>query len=454
MCTEEFKLYRLFFNSGETKFYSYLETLCDYLYDDLRPRILHEQRLQVLRDVCTVLQALMVLDVDDPDNIVALDDSSEADDEDQLSLSLEDPRTAETRPFALRKLRVGHLLQLILQDAQTRLVFRSQAILQTEVRHYVPKGDDLDYPSKVQGIDNSSGLDATSFSDYTLLQVPSFTKPQTWYPTLQKTRDVITFLHGCVKTSILSDISREAVVLCAQSLQTASHSLISKATPDSAIHGMLFLIRHLLILKEMTANLDFELSDRQPDAMNVADALGSLLKGVGLGNSTLLTNMGMISGTDAIVDARLEIDKELRNSCDAFIDHCSRSVTNPFHDFVDKCLSVLPNGSSASVAHEKSSKPVPLPARDFAQADKLLEIHDTFKSKCSKEVVQWMQWLRLYLETEKTAQVLIPPLQSQIVEEYTRFWEIVRNNYPPEVVERVMSLTDLWAFLKGNCRVE
>ncbi|KAH9967673.1 hypothetical protein BGW80DRAFT_1462175 [Lactifluus volemus] len=34
----------------------------DYLYGDLRPRILHEPRLTVLCEVCTVLQALMVLD--------------------------------------------------------------------------------------------------------------------------------------------------------------------------------------------------------------------------------------------------------------------------------------------------------------------------------------------------------------------------------------------------------
>lgn len=118
---------------------------------------------------------------------------------------------------------------------------------------------------------------------------------------------------------------------------------------------------------------------------------------------------------------------------------------------MNKCLAALPNGASGDA---KDPKTVPLPTRDFAQAEKLLVIHDSFKTACTTEVVRWMQWLRLYLETDKTAQVLIPPLQSQIVEEYTRFWEIVRSNYPSEIVERVMSLTDLWAFLKDNCRAE
>jgi hypothetical protein len=99
----------------------------------------------------------MVLDVDS-DTIKLSDESSESEDEDeddQLSMSItpDGPDTkGGSQPFALRKLRVGHLLQLILQDAQTRLTFRSQAVLQSEVRNYVAKGSDLDYPNKLQGV--------------------------------------------------------------------------------------------------------------------------------------------------------------------------------------------------------------------------------------------------------------------------------------------------------------
>ncbi|KAH9967671.1 hypothetical protein BGW80DRAFT_1254625 [Lactifluus volemus] len=62
--TERFDLYRAFREAGTlARTVQYLETLCDYPYDDLRPRrILHEPRLTVLCEVCTVLQALMVFD--------------------------------------------------------------------------------------------------------------------------------------------------------------------------------------------------------------------------------------------------------------------------------------------------------------------------------------------------------------------------------------------------------
>jgi hypothetical protein len=107
----------------------YLETLCDYLYDDLRPRILHEPRLTVLCEVCTVLQALMVLDQ-------SLDDDIEEDGE---------------KDNELGRLHIRQLLQMVLQDAQTRLFFKAQAVIQSEIRYYAPTAQDLAYPDKLVG---------------------------------------------------------------------------------------------------------------------------------------------------------------------------------------------------------------------------------------------------------------------------------------------------------------
>lgn len=139
LCTDEFDLFRAFFNSGEELLYQYLENLCDYLYDDLRPRILHEPRLTALCEVCTVLQALMVLDV-------PVADLSEDEDEDELSVHLEKPKKK-----GLKALHISHLLQMVLQDAQTKLFFKAQSVIQSEIRYYVPKPEDLAYPEKLVG---------------------------------------------------------------------------------------------------------------------------------------------------------------------------------------------------------------------------------------------------------------------------------------------------------------
>ena len=115
----------------------YLENLCDYLYDDLRPRILHEPRLTALCEVCTVLQALMVLDVP------ALEDMPDEEDE---VLTME-PRSQKRT--GLGSLHIGQLLQMVLQDAQTRLFFKAQSVIQSDIRYYQPKPDDLAYPDKL-----------------------------------------------------------------------------------------------------------------------------------------------------------------------------------------------------------------------------------------------------------------------------------------------------------------
>lgn len=148
----------------------YLETLCDILYDDLRPRILHEPRLTVLCDVCTVLQALMVLDAVSSPTVSTTSStiaSSDDEDDDGSNSYLEAAggdtvaKNRRTRSFGEHtvshgptaqssfgrgKLHTGQLLKMVLQDAQTRLFFKAQAVVQSEIRHYVPTPDDLRWP--------------------------------------------------------------------------------------------------------------------------------------------------------------------------------------------------------------------------------------------------------------------------------------------------------------------
>ena len=51
--------------------------------------------------------------------------------------------------------------------------------------------------------------------------------------------------------------------LCRQSLVNAADTLKSKSPPVSVLDGQLFLVRHVLILKEITQNLDF--ASRDPE---------------------------------------------------------------------------------------------------------------------------------------------------------------------------------------------
>ncbi|KZT63738.1 Sec34-domain-containing protein [Daedalea quercina L-15889] len=430
LCTDEFNLFRAFFNSGEDQLYAYLESLCDYLYDDLRPRILHEPRLTALCEVCTVLQALMVLDVP------ALSDEDEDDYVDELNL---DFGGGGRRPGkrGLRALHIGHLLQMVLQDAQTRLFFKAQSVIQSDIRYYVPKAEDLDYPQKLvsarQPVTGFEMKEKESVSQ--LFQLKSLDKQDTWYPTLRKTVWVLSQLHDFVKPAIFDDIAREAVNLCRQSLVSAAGTLRSKAPPTSTLDGQLFLVRHLLILKEMTQNLDLENKnpDRGIDLSGVTETLASVLgKTTSLLPNALFTSLGMPSD-ESMTDVRRALDQELKIACEAIIASCANSVTPPLHSWTDRvlahrALTSKPLGtSSAGVPAHTSQQLTSLP---WATPTAVNALFTAFNGACVTELRAAVGRLRLYLEDERTVSVLLGHVQDRIVDDWAEWRTLVRDVYP------------------------
>ena len=87
-------------------------------------------------------------DSNDEDEDSADEDSS--DEDDLLSANL----NSDGKPSGKlgRQLQISHLLKMVLQDAQTRLVFKAQSVIQSDIRHFVPKAEDLAYPDVLVGV--------------------------------------------------------------------------------------------------------------------------------------------------------------------------------------------------------------------------------------------------------------------------------------------------------------
>lgn len=118
ICLDEFELWGQWFH-GQQGLYDFLESLCEPLYDHLRPRIIHETKLLKLCELCTLLQTRYLLDPEEEGEYL---------NPTQLDFSV--------------------LIQPALEDAQTRLVFRAQAVLRDEIERYKPSPEDLDYPAR------------------------------------------------------------------------------------------------------------------------------------------------------------------------------------------------------------------------------------------------------------------------------------------------------------------
>ena len=122
ICSDEYGLWHEWFE-GEDGLYDFLESVCEPLYDHLRPRIIRENQLVKLCELCTLFQTRYMHDHDEEVEQV---------DTNQVDFSV--------------------LIHPALQDAQTRLVFRTQAILRDEIENFRPKPGDLDYPSRTRRV--------------------------------------------------------------------------------------------------------------------------------------------------------------------------------------------------------------------------------------------------------------------------------------------------------------
>ncbi|KAL8277753.1 hypothetical protein RQP46_009875 [Phenoliferia psychrophenolica] len=411
----EWTLYAELFSTGEKEVYSFLENLCDYLYDSLRPRILHEPRLEVLCELCTVLTAMMALDT----SRTADDDD---DDDDALSLSSSLPNT-------LGRLRFSVLLETILQDSQTRLVFRAQAVIQSEVLYYVPVPDDLAYPTKLEGHAHE-GLTLWTederlregMGDGPGFRLPREEAQETWYPTLKRTVWVLSKLNTYVNNAIFEDFAGEAVTLCRQSLSAAAGQ-ISTRPENTKIDGQLFLIRHLLLLKEMVRSVDLVQIERAADFSSVTDALVNLLKNTSVifnPNALFeLASRGMPSFAETMTDAKLDLDSSLKRACESLISDTSALISSPLRLFLDRCTGYL-SGPTATKD---------LPAQPWATPEAVILLHDEFQKTLVQQAKDVVAKLRVYLNDEKTIGVLLPPLLDEIVDTYATFYNLTRSEY-------------------------
>ena len=122
LCTEEYDLWHEWFE-GDDGLYAFLETICEPLYDYLRPRTIRETHLPRLCELCTLIQARYM---EEPE------EESDTESRDQLAF--------------------GTLAQPALEDAQTRLVFLSLAVLRDDIEKFKPKAEDLNYPARSRNV--------------------------------------------------------------------------------------------------------------------------------------------------------------------------------------------------------------------------------------------------------------------------------------------------------------
>ena len=223
VCADEYQLFREFFTLCEDEVRDYIELISSLLSNQLRPLILRETRLDILSDLCNSLLF----------HLKAGEGSSEATVGESASVA---PISQSTQGVDA----VKFIVESILFDAQSRLAYRTQEFIQSEIRQFKPREKELmvlargpDLPQPVAVTSTTTVTDILSEPSPILPRRRSsvamsptaeaaFIQPGTsedavastvapsafgggeWYPTLQRTVNLLSKIHSSLPVRVIT----------------------------------------------------------------------------------------------------------------------------------------------------------------------------------------------------------------------------------------------------------
>ncbi|KAI4627321.1 uncharacterized protein J4E87_003884 [Alternaria ethzedia] len=326
ICFDECDLWREWFE-GDGGLYDFLEAVCEPLYDYLRPRTIHETQILKLCELCTLIQTRYMEEEE------------------------------EESPVEANKLDFSVIVHPALQDAQNRLVFLSLAILRDDIERYKPKPEDLDYPAKnkkhaTSGTkSNQPVLSGKKQPKSEVPPTPLMPKTPTivedddpdarwnfnteaafkdWYPTLRKAIWLLSKIYRLVHSSVFDDLAHHIVHSTTLSLAQASTLLAKSASPTDAA---LFLVSHLLLLKQQIVAFDIEFvtpeTEVQYNFASLTNTFWELRARGGLFNPRNLVGLLIPKVVENMLDAKAEVDARLRQAINDFTGQFVARMTAP-----------------------------------------------------------------------------------------------------------------------------
>ncbi|KAK3123562.1 hypothetical protein QOZ80_8AG0632790 [Eleusine coracana subsp. coracana] len=402
-CQFEHQLFAHFFPSSAADVSSMaplMDPLCTYLYDTLRPRLIYEGSIDSLCELVDILKVEVLGE----------------------QLSRRGESVAGLRP----------ILQRILADVHERLAFCARTHIREEIANFRPSDEDLDYPGKLErSVDTTSSATAGDNPDIYV----------TWYRPLEKTVSCLSKLYRCLEPSVFTGLAQEAVEVCSTSLQSASKIISKKATP---MDGQLFLIKHLLILREQIAPFDIEFSvtHKELDFSHLLDHLRRILRGqVSLFDWSRSSSLARTFSPRVLenqIDARKELEKSLKATCEEFIMSITKLVVDPMLSFVTKVTAVkvaLSSGNQGQKLDSVLAKP--LKTQAFASPDKVAELVQKVVTAIQQDLLKVMTKMRLYLQNPSTRMILFKPIKTNIVEAHIQLQSLLKSEYSAEEMQSI-----------------
>ncbi|RCN31805.1 nuclear transport factor 2 domain protein [Ancylostoma caninum] len=470
LCDDEFRLYRQFFSTGSASkeyfcgpapsiastqqqqtdalhpFEEFIEAICRLLYDMLRPIIIHNPHLETLAELCTILKVEMIEERCSVIPAIVTEECTSF-----------DPRAGFVRV-------IGELVG----DVAERIVYRAALYGQTDIAGYKPATGDLAYPEKLEMMKSiekerqKEGSDAAENQETECVRKDSTSaRPSPapisavdlhclWYPTVRRTvmclaklyrcLDVsisIYIFRSCLRVAVFQSIARDLLAMCCESLEAAalhiSASPSKKTGHTKKLDGELFLVKHLLILREQTtpyrqaayrADTTLPTLDCSIDFAKMKSSFfddKSRWFELSSNNAFLELLFSVpIYVSEQSGDTRRIIDTQLRTRCNQLISTSADVVVGPLLKWVDKAEDELLKSDFDLKKHP-----------DLAPA-KLSELAKAAVKALSHAWPELCATYSLYIGVAETEAILLSPVRKRIADTFARALSFAARAYDDE----------------------
>jgi len=322
---DEFELFHVFFprDSNEALLH-WFQQISEPLNDTLRNSILRESSISALCELATLLDKYYEYD--------------EEEQEEQFEASLsgyeETNRVdgGDLNKPSFDNVDLGTIFQPILQDVQSRLVFRAQVYVEESIVKYKPSTKDFQIGHRKKS-ELTIG-DNEQDPDVSLSVSNNKNALKDCYSPLNKGISLLSKMYQLVSSSVFDDMAHNIVHDCIISLRQAyqiARPKIGKLDSD------LFFLKNLLMLRSQIQNFDIEYVSNETflDFSGIGDIINKIRNGTSVFNESNgggileLVRESVPKVVNNMIDARTELQTELRNIVHQFTEDAVQDIIDP-----------------------------------------------------------------------------------------------------------------------------
>ena len=296
----------------------------------------------------------------------------------------------------------------VIEDAQERLIFCANTTLQKEVIRFKATPSDLDYPDKLKKKKQQQAEQSTAVTsgDVDAMEKQLEQVYESWFPPMRSVLRILSKIFRVVEPRVFEDMALQSVQACTSSLKSAASYIQQR---KGLVHSDLFLVKHLLILREQLSPFDIELRsvERQLDFSDAGKAMARFLANrnrrlfsMNASENALFTLLREgVSVQEASVDSKRDLEDALRSACNGFIDHTSKSVAGDLIHTVEQC---------------KSSDTNALARQALLNADSVESLLNKTMEGLESSMVEVTSQMALYLDNPGTQSILLKPVSKKV----------------------------------------